>query len=643
MTALLRLAARLATAGGRFRIVAVALGTGLATLVLLAAAALPGAVATDPADPSRAQSLAAAIAFLVAPVGVLLLVVTRVSSLTRDRRLASLRLLGLSTSAARGLAAGESVLLTLPGVAAGLAAAVLLGGWADRAVQRVGGWLDEPLRLSPLQAGAVAATVVGVVGVVAASAAAGAVRGRDDPRSARAEASAREPSPWRLTLLLPPVLLLGLLVLGLGRPGLALAYVNAGVLIVGAVTGAVAVALVAPVLTAVLARRLVARGGVVGTLAGRTLEVEPASAARLVAGLSVAVYLVVAAFGVLAAVESTPQYLLAAQTVGAGPQKVRVVAGTDADSRAMTDSEVAALRAVPGVRDVVADDLTDLDCFDDPSGCVQVISGTCAQLAELVVATGCRDDQAARLEWDDDETGWGPGPTTAVTALTVVRGDDPEGPTVSLTLGTEPVVQDVAATTARWVYPTNATVFVPSALVESTLGPAHRVTVVADGGTEVARRIVAASSAAGMEAWTYPTDDDAFGRRVRALVVGLAAVVLGIGLFTLTLGTLDRALERRRPVTRLVAVGVAPRTLRAASTLQVLLPLVSGLVLALGLGLLLLYAWFGLADDPGDITVRIGGTLGAFVAAAAAAAGISAAATWPTVVSRVSPSALRQE
>jgi len=52
-------------------------------------------------------------------------------------------------------------------------------------------------------------------------------------------------------------------------------------------------------------------GGVTARLAARRLQVEPASTVRLVAGLTIAVFLITGAIGVLATFQSSNQYLIA--------------------------------------------------------------------------------------------------------------------------------------------------------------------------------------------------------------------------------------------------------------------------------------------------------------------------------------------
>jgi putative ABC transport system permease protein len=81
-----------------------------------------------------------------------------------------------------------------------------------------------------------------------------------------------------------------------------------------------------------------------------------------------------------------------------------------------------------------------------------------------------------------------------------------------------------------------------------------------------------------------PTYD--FVATMRAIILTIAAVVLGVGLLALATATIDRAVQRRKEVVALQLVGVGPRVIRRAQLLESAVPLTIGIVLAVGLGAL---------------------------------------------------------
>lgn len=92
-------------------VAAATIGVLVVTLVL----ALPDAYLTG--DAVKADRLVLSIVgiFLLVPVGVLLLAVSRLSAATKDRRLATLRMLGLTPRRTRWVTALENGLLALAG------------------------------------------------------------------------------------------------------------------------------------------------------------------------------------------------------------------------------------------------------------------------------------------------------------------------------------------------------------------------------------------------------------------------------------------------------------------------------------------------------------------------------------------------
>lgn len=110
MSASLALGLRLARTGGPIRAISIIVGAAVATLLVLLALAIPNAV-YPPEEGTQAlwrANVTGALLFALAPATVLLITTSRISSGTRDRRLASLRLIGMDRGRAALVAASEA-------------------------------------------------------------------------------------------------------------------------------------------------------------------------------------------------------------------------------------------------------------------------------------------------------------------------------------------------------------------------------------------------------------------------------------------------------------------------------------------------------------------------------------------------------
>ncbi|MFS0703953.1 FtsX-like permease family protein [Cellulomonas sp. 179-A 9B4 NHS] len=637
MSALVALGARLVVVGGRLRAGVVVVGTAVATVLLLATAAVPGALHAPgaPVDPVQRANTTAVLTFSLVPAVVLVMTAARTSGAARDRRSAALRLLGLTRARTVAVAAVENGLLGLVGALCGLGVFLLAAPAVDAVVAAGPGWFAAPFTVGPGTALlGVASTALASVGVAAAS----TVRTTRRPVADRSEATPRRSSPWRLLPAAVAVVALGLVTDRAGSAPWVRSDAGAVVLLVGAVAGAIAIAAVTPLLSTWCAALLVRSRSVTGVLAGRGLQADPAGSGRLVAGVGVAVYLVLAALAVLTSFESTPQYRYALQTIRQGPQPVLVRPAGEVQQR-----DVTALSAVPGVRAVVPryDVAADGWCAPGAPCPVEVFVGTCADLGQLMAVSGCRDDRAAALTvagYEGTENGM-PADVPALAtadAVDVRFGDD--GPLVTVPLG-DVAVQDSAATQERWVYPSSYDLFVPRSVADAAGATPTSLTVVADGGLDV-RAAVADAAPPDATVLPYPMDDYEAALRVRAVVATLSAAVVAVGLLALGMVAVDRAVERRRAVARYVAVGIPGRALRAAQLAQTLVPLLVAVALAAGLGGLMVRAYAAAAGWP---ALRDGTQLGLVTAATLAGAVLVSLATLPAVRTRVTADLLRRE
>lgn len=645
MTALVPLAWRLAQAGGRRRLWIIVIGNAVATALLLATAAIPGAIYAPGAvvDSAERANVWAVLTFSLLPAVVLLLTASRTSAAVRDRRLASLRLLGLSRARTALLAALENGLLGLIGALSGLVLFLVAAPVIEALVATGPGWFSSSFTTSPITAGL---TVLVVALLSAAIASVSLSHSTRDPIAQRSEATIRDPSPWRLALVVIAVAVLTMLTVLAREAAWLQSNLGLALLVAGALAGAIAIAQVTPLLSAWLARVLIRSGSTSALLAGRSIQVEPGGSARLVAGVGVAVYLVLAALAVLSAFESTPQYRYALQTIRQGPQPITVGHERDANYdrvAPLSPDELVPLTTVPGVRTVVPQYGATIvgGCRPD-EGCnpPQVFVGTCADLAEVMTVTGCRDDQAAVIMVDTGgtEEGWEPdlGGLEGADHAAIRFGAN--GPTARVELGA-PLVQDSAATQERWVYQSQFNVFVPGHIADQAGARPMTAVVIADGGLDV-QQAVATAAPPQLVIEPYTLYDYDAVMRVRAVITTLSAIVIGVGLLSLGMTAVDRAVERRKSVARHIAIGMPARTLRRAQLLQTLLPLAVAVLLATGLGALMVRAFAALAQWP---PLADGAQLGLVATASLAGALLVSLATLPVVRTRISADLLRRE
>lgn len=255
----------------------------------------------------------AAIVYLIAgtvlivalPVLALLATVARLSAAVRDRRLANLRLLGMSASQTRLVAATEVGLVSLVGTACG---AIL-----------------HLVCVATVPAGAIAPPAAWLVVVVAVPTLVMLISllpQRASARGALEDSRRALPDPpgwWRLAPLAAGLALCWWAKVQIGPHGdrevtqaLLLSSLFGGVALLG-----IGVLSVVPVFTRMLAGAVLALGrGPRATLLGRRLQDQPAAMTRVIATLMVGLFAVMMARAVLSAFLATPQYVSAADHVG---------------------------------------------------------------------------------------------------------------------------------------------------------------------------------------------------------------------------------------------------------------------------------------------------------------------------------------
>jgi len=414
----------------------------------------------------------------------------------------------------------------------------------------------------------------------------------------------------------------------------------------GAVTGIallMAVAGLPGMVGAWVARGLVRSRSVPAVLAGRALEAEPAGSSRLVAGVGTMLFLGTVVLGYVGAGLDVG-YPVWQQAATTGPQVVYASAeasGADGATDPTVLHEVSPdrlddLRQIDGVLAVrPLLHLTGQKC--DGGECPEVFVGTCAELAQEMSVSGCDDARAAVIARSDGVDVPVPVAHVVVRGLVGMTFVDRD---IELDPARAPLVQDVAATSARWVYPSSYGLFVPRHLLGEELPEAGVASVVVDGGPEVLARVTAAAAALGVT--LDGTDATQYEEVVamRKLALQVLALLLAVGLTGVVAVALERGRERRRVVGRLVALGVPARVLRAAQVWQTSVPLVVAVTAGLGCGVLMVEvveAWREASVDAlADAWLPL-------VAMAVAGAAVVTLASLPAATARLTPDLLREK
>ncbi|GAB3157076.1 ABC transporter permease [Micromonospora sonneratiae] len=567
----------------------------------------------DVFTPARLIALAFGL-FVLVPFGVFLATCARLSASTRDRRIAALRLLGVSGRQATLVNAVETGVIAAGGALLGLVAHVVLVPVSQS--WRIGRlrWYAADLSVSvPVVAGVVAVTVLYAVaiGVFTLHAA------RNNPLGVRRDAPSHRPGWWQLVPLVAGLLCAVLAgVLGRSDPGMLAVLLFAGSLVL---TG-LALPLALPPLghaAASLVARL-PRTPVWLELAAARIRHAPGVAPRLVAALTVMIYVVgMGSLGV--------------DLVANDRGLVSVADPRGAELYQVLDAEqviVADLRAVPGVQVI---DLRSVPATVS-GGRSWVLVGDCVDLTGMFhLGTGetCVDGRTYRLDMGMGEPVLAPG--TEVVTETGVRLPAPEQvlhPRMRF---------DMASTGALLI-----TRQAPVAAALDGLSQSWPMVVVPDLATaDRAAQLVATLTPAGTLAGDFGIrqgfDTDLL---MTLLIVGLTvSFTLGVGAFAAA--AVDRTMERRRNNGTLAVVGTSPRVIAAGEVGFGALPLVIGLVMA-SLATVLLAGTLAslLGVGTGQVLDRIAPTL--WLAAGALVVGLVLLAVPAWLTQRITAEQLRR-
>ncbi|WP_367134491.1 FtsX-like permease family protein [Saccharothrix sp. HUAS TT1] len=541
-----------------------------------------------------------AITALLVPLGIFILVATRLGATGRGQRLAAIRLVGASRAQLRWIASGE----TLTGAVLGLLVGVALF-FAARPLARFievegVGFFPTDLLPDPLL-GALIAVGVPVVAVVSALL---ALRTEDvGPLGLdRAVVLPRRRVWWRFGLIgVGGALVVAVSAIGgywqlTADTGLAVGL-GLGIALVLAGTGAVL-----PWLVGEVAHRL-EPDGVAPLLALRTLRFD-AGTPRVLSGV------VVVLTGSL-----TLQVLLgvAAQFTAAPPSDTPDRWVLDLPARTGVRALEEAIALVGGVRQVS-------EVRSQFAGGTAITSTDCAEIAERLDVDDCVNGSAYLL---------GPGPEPG-TALTLDGQRWVVPPYRELAAGSVPES-------------TGLTGLVVAGGADPVLAAAqpHELVVRGDPDESFGDRLLAATGRAdrgvtlrrGVEAGQVELFTS-----LRSGVIGGSVLLTLLAVIGLAAAAVDQVFERRRPTAVLAANGVPPKVLAASAVWQSAIPAALGVGLAIPIGLGT--AW--LVAPSGRFRVDWA-EVGTTVAAAAVVVLAVSLCTLPALRSAIHPTGLRTE
>ncbi|MFF2361800.1 ABC transporter permease [Streptomyces sp. NPDC058122] len=582
-------------------------------------------------EPSTLTDVRFALATLVLlPLGIFLSVCARLSAASRMRRLAALRLLGLSVKGTQRVNAAETVVAALLGAMLGLGEYWLLNQVMSRAGLPGLRWYPGDGALSVVT---IAVCLVGCPVLAWLVSRRSARDATANPLAVRRTAVPRPPSKWVGLLLLSGLgIVCGFCATGLmGHPASSLG-VNALLVVAGVVLTGVGLVLTLPLLSYALARR-VARttGSLTLNLAMRRNEAEPGSTMRVVTSLVLLVYVASLAQGVLIQLEQVTRPSGAVQ-------------GYSLPLSGLDTREQRNLEDVPGVRahGLLMNSWVDLTASRPGvvASSATALVATCADLRRMTVRTeGCVDGEVLRLV--DPNSSVGSDMETGKSFPFRFRDGGGRDQRLNVAVPAGRVVYSGYSGSAVG----SAELLVPPSALPADTRPRDaefllagssdpgQVRAVLDGIAAVAPIAeieLVGLNIQGLEQISVVETLLALGM-VMGLVIGVAAFLVSVT---------DRAVERRAQVTAVTLIGARARTMRAVQCAQVVLPLGLGLVLALVSGKLAESSY--LITGGGSIRWDVAG-VPLLVLAAAGVVAMAAVGSLPLVGRRIDPELIRRD
>ena len=527
----------------------------------------------EPLDPILSLLVVVGVLLLLVPIGIVVAVAGRFGAERRDRRLAALRLLGLSSRHVLALALLEAVIAAAIGDLLGLAVfAVARQGVGAVTIATLSVFPGDIV--PPLPALVLVLLVVPVL--LAGTALAGLGALRIEPLGVARRAARRRRVLWRLVPLGTAVVLLA------GGTAITAARIPLGTWVVGAGVALLLTAAVAmlPWLTERVAGSRLATGPVSWQVALRRIRHDGTTTGRVVGAVTAVVAGAIALQLLFAGLEGS--YTSQTGVTATGTELAAPSLSGTAAERMLT-----LFQRTPGGPALAQ---TDLPVHGHPDRFVTVLTGDCATLATVARITGCQEGSSylvpggsARAGAALDAAGMWPLPAEPA-ARTTLRPLPTAGSydgVVLVTRSALPLARQ-GGVTVTTLLPDRSAALVPAVRAATAIDPALQVQPLSPTSTS-----------------------HRFDTVRRGLTVGLVLVLLLIGL-VLLVSVGEQLRERRRSLAVLAVIGM-PRAVLVRSVLaESGVPVVLGGAVAavtgaaLGTALLAIVGRFAL-PDPGVV------------------------------------------
>ncbi|MFF5185032.1 FtsX-like permease family protein [Streptomyces sp. NPDC000345] len=506
------------------------------------------------------------------PLAVYLSVCARLSAAARGRRLAALRLVGLSKKGVQRVNAAETVAAALLGTVIGLGIYAV----TNRLISHIGlpGFRWYPTDGS-LSLSTALFCLIGCPALAWFAGAVGAKKAAANPLAVRRSAVEKAPPKWGLLPLLPGL-------------GIAAGYCVAGATghaprdtSVSSILMPLAVVLIGlglvmslPILSRSLARTLAhtSRSLPLG-LAMRRNEVDSGGALRVATGLVLLVYAASLVQGVLIELDQVSKNTSPVQTY-------------DLPLDGVSDRKQRAFENVPGIQGHVVEARSWTDStVDEVQDAISVLIATCAQLRGVSPMTkGCVEGRPTRLV-DPQQTYDEPSRPGKVYPLHLY--DEGKHRRVVEVLVPEKAIRyhDSAAVPVA----SSGAVLLPPSSLPAGFRPEGATLVLLSSSQPATVRSVL-DGVGGVDPTAKVETPGVVVTALQQIAVVKTILAMGmvlgliIGVAAYLVAATDRAVERRPQVTALSLLGARPRTLRAVQVTQVVLPLAVGLAWAVVAG-----------------------------------------------------------
>ncbi|MFF4654640.1 FtsX-like permease family protein [Streptomyces sp. NPDC001381] len=562
------------------------------------------------------------------PLAVFLTVCAQLSAASRNRRLAALRLLGMSQKGVQRVNAAETVAAALLGAVMGLA-----GYWlVNQVVARIGlpgfSWYpsDGSLSLST-----VAVCVVGCPLLAWFAGRVGGRRAAAKPLEVRRSAVTKAPAKWGMLPLVPGLgVVTGYCVAGATGHAPRDTELSSILMPIAVVLVGAGLVLTLPLLSGALARRVAesARSLSLG-LAMRRHEVEPSGAFRVATGLVLLVFGASLVQGVLIELDQVTRNTSSTQMY-------------ELDLDAMAYEQERAFEKVPGVQGhaVEAASWADPDVWPSPR--LHVVVATCDGVRAMVPDVGpCVEGQSAVLVNSananlDEEVQPG--------AAFSFHLQNEKGERRDFTLKVPRETVRFRDNSGLSAFDSGQVLVPPSALPEGFRLEEATLTLSSHSVPDVVRNVLDGIGGVDPTIEVRTPGINVSALEQVAIVRTLLAVgmVLGmiIGVAAYLVAATDRAVERRPQVTALALLGARPRTLRTVQAVQVVVPLAIGLALAVVLGKMAESSY--LVTGGGDIFWD-GDGVPLLLACALGAVVVATLGSLPLIGRRIDPELIRRD